>query len=268
MDNTSKLLFRCLSDHLEKAKTALSDDITNLDELYAIAKSHDVVGMVYHQLKAVLGGDKRFVENYSASIFYYAGRNRCFESVTKAFQESGIRCAMVKGVAIANLYPIPALRTMGDIDLLIREEDKPRIHQIMLDLGYECIGDKIGRDWQYKNKTIEFELHPLMIYPDEQVEKKEYIRFFKDVWSYVDENGNLEKEFHLLYLFVHLRKHLLNHGAGVRQFMDIAVFTRTYQNEMDWDWIGEKLEELDLTRFVQMCYTFLYRGLVCLRLWK
>ena len=58
---------------------------------------------------------------------------------------------------------------------------------------------------------------------------------------------------------MHLRKHLLNHGAGVRQFMDIAVFTKAYQNEMDWDWIEEKLEELDLTRFAQMCYTFLYR---------
>ena len=146
MDNTSKLLFRCLSDHLEKSKTALSDDIRNLDELYAIAKSHDVVGMVYHQLKAVLGGDKRFVENYSASIFYYAGRNRCFETVTNAFRDNGIRYAMVKGVAIANLYPVPALRTMGDIDLLIREEDKQQIHQIMLVLGYERVGDMNGRD--------------------------------------------------------------------------------------------------------------------------
>lgn len=196
MDNTSKLLLRCLNDHLEKSKTALSDEITNQGELYTMAKSHDVVGMVYHQLKGVIGSDKRFVQNYSASIFFYAGRNRCFETVTKAFQENGIRYAVVKGAAIANLYPISALRTMGDIDLLIREEDKPQIHQIMLDLGYECVGDKTGQDWQYKNKTIEFELHPLMIYPDEQVEKKEYIRFFNDFWPYVDENGNLKKEFH------------------------------------------------------------------------
>lgn len=258
MNNTECVFVTCLSDHLNREKTRFSEEI-EYERLYNLAKNHDVVGMVYHQIKAALGKEQRFVENYSASVFYYAGRNRCFQAVAKAFREKGIRYAAVKGVAIDKLYPVPALRTMGDIDLLIREEDKPRIHQIMLDLGYECVGDKTGRDWQYKNKTIEFELHPLMIYPDEQVEKKEYIRFFNDFWQYVDENGNLKKEFHLLYLFVHLRKHLLNHGAGVRQFMDIAVFTRAYREEMDWNWIGEKLSELDLTRFAQMCYTFLYR---------
>lgn len=258
MNTMEQLFLRCIADHLNHQKTAAPDSIDS-DALFELAKAHDVVGIVFQQLKWQLAKDARFMQMYSASLYYYAGRSKCYQNVKQRFWEQGILSVPVKGLEVAELYPFPALRTMGDIDLLIREEDKPRIHQIMLDLGYECVGDKTGRDWQYKNKTIEFELHPLMIYPDEQVEKKEYIRFFNDFWQYVDENGNLKKEFHLLYLFVHLRKHLLNHGAGVRQFMDIAVFTRAYREEMDWNWIGEKLSELDLTRFAQMCYTFLYR---------
>lgn len=259
MTSTKQFFLTCLDDHLHNRQTIGIPRDVDMDELFVLSKSHDVVGIIYHQLKKELANKAPFLQNYSASIFYFAGRNKCFEQLTTEFNKHSIRFAVVKGQAIAPLYPVPALRTMGDIDLLICESQKPQIHEIMAQLRYECLSDSNSRDWDYKNNTIEFELHPLMIYPDEQVEKKEYIRFFNDFWPYVDVHGNLKKEFHLLYLFVHLRKHLLNHGAGVRQFMDIAVFTGAYQKEMDWNWIGEKLEELDLTRFAQMCYTFLYR---------
>ena len=259
MTSTQEFFLTCLKDHLQNKPTIEIPQDINIDELYKLSKTHDVTGMLYHQMKKQLSNQKLFRQNYSATIYYYAGRNRCFRQLKNEFCKNGISFAEVKGQAIAPLYPVPVLRTMGDIDLLIHESDKTQIHEIMTQLKYECLSDANSRDWDYQNNTIEFEMHPMLIYPDEQVEKKEYIQFFNEFWPYVDGDGNLQKEFRLLYLFVHLRKHLLNHGAGVWQFMDIGVFTRAYRDQMDWQWIEQKLSVLQLTRFAEMTYTFIFR---------
>lgn len=257
MTATERFLLQCLKDHLHGLETKITPDI-DWKELETLAKNHDVSGMVYHQTRhSELS--KSLQSMYAASLYYYIGRNQCCQKVTARFHAAGIPYAFVKGQILAGLYPHPELRTMGDIDLLIREDDKPQIHKIMTELGYTRISDAPQRDWDYQNKLIEFELHPLLIYPDEQVEKKEYFGFFNDFWSYVDEEGQLKKEFHLLYLLVHLRKHLLNHGAGFRQFMDIGVFTERYRQELDWEWFGQQLDCLGLRRFAIVSYAFVER---------
>lgn len=255
MEDTKQFFLSCLKDHLDGKKSYISKNV-NINELYGLAKSHDVAGMIYYQLKDQLS-DNRFLQSYSATLYSYAGRNKSFNTVCGRLKDDGVQYIPIKGQVITPLYPVPALRTMGDIDILIHDRDRDKTNQIMAELGYKASSHPEAGVLVFENGVIEYEFHPVLIHEDEEVEKKQYIRFFNDFWSYLDAEGDLKKEFHLLFLFVHLRKHLLNHGAGIRQFMDIAVFTRAYS--LDWRWIKEKLSELELTRFAEMAYTLISR---------
>ncbi len=258
MTTTQNFFLTCLRDHLHKKNTEIPADV-DWDALLRMAMAHDLAGIIYHQIKKKAAEAEVFSLNYAATIYYYAGRNDCFRKLTQELNDNSIPFVPVKGQVIAPLYPFPALRTMGDIDLLVREEDLPKIHEIMLQSGYESLSGDASIDRAYKNKLIEFELHPVLICSNEEVEKQEYQDYFNNFWPYVEADGQLKKEFHLLYLLVHLRKHLLNHGAGFRQFMDIAVFTQAYRAELDWDWFQKQLKALNLCRFSEVCYAYIDR---------
>jgi hypothetical protein len=54
-----------------------------------------------------------------------------------AFDAGGIRFAVLKGASVAHTaYPDPALRSFGDLDLLVRSEDYPRACALLGGLGH------------------------------------------------------------------------------------------------------------------------------------
>lgn len=71
--------------------------------------------------------------------------NRCasFEQLSQQLTAHGIAHMPVKGYYLRQLYPVPELRTFGDIDILIHPEDRRKAHQLMMALGYTA-----GQDWE------------------------------------------------------------------------------------------------------------------------
>jgi hypothetical protein len=58
--------------------------------------------------------------------------------VLKAFNEAGIEVIVLKGAALAQtVYPDIALRPMGDIDLLVKEESLKEAEKKLTNLGYK-----------------------------------------------------------------------------------------------------------------------------------
>lgn len=86
--------------------------------------------------------------------------NRCvdFETLSASFTEHGIAHMPVKGYYLRKLYPTPELRTFGDIDLLIHPEDRQKVHNLMLSLGYT-----VKQDWEptysYIKDAEYYEIH-------------------------------------------------------------------------------------------------------------
>jgi hypothetical protein len=66
-------------------------------------------------------------------------RDRELSRIVAALEDTGISVLLFKGVALAyTVYPDPALRTMGDIDIFIREAQVELAQQVLERLGYEC----------------------------------------------------------------------------------------------------------------------------------
>ena len=79
--------------------------------------------------------------------------------------------------------------------------------------------------------------------------------FFERFCDYASDN-KLNWNYHFLFLILHLRKHMINYGVGFRQFYDIAVVANGNGSEMDWGWIGVKLQELGLFDYTKNCCAF------------
>lgn len=129
----------------------------------------------------------------------------------------------VKGTAIRHLYPVPELRTSGDIDLFFKKEKFDEI------LDY------------YKNKNFEIISNPneiVLTVDGEHIELHNETDFdspyFKNIFDMSDNQNKfeygLDMETNLIYVLTHIAKHFNHLGAGIRMFMDVDVLIRNTDN--------------------------------------
>ena len=212
-------LIAILRDHLDQTPTSPFN--TDWGELLALSKKHEVTAIVYAQCKSFI--PQAYIEEYrrawSAILFYYTNRVKMMEKIEAALAD--IEHFMIKGPSVAQYYPFPAFRTMGDTDIVIHTEDRTEADRRLRELGLACLSSFVDREWQYCYHNMEVELHDHLVYT-ESVNVDAQERFFNDFWKHV-QNNELDWDFHFLFLILHLRKHFMNSGIGLRQFMDIAV---------------------------------------------
>ncbi len=178
---------------------------------------------------------------------------KLLDSISVAFTNASIPFFTVKGMDVAALYPIPALRTMGDCDILVHPLDKQRVHEVMLSLGFQ-LHQQEDMEWICFKNGLEFEIHDHLLY-DEAVNSQVSKDFTELVWDDTSGDGcrkQLDWSFHLVFLLLHLKKHLLNSGAGFRQFMDLVVVMQ--KCNLDWTWLQETLKKLELLDFTKVCF--------------
>ena len=77
------------------------------------------------------------------TLFLHNQRYCAFESLSEALSGALIDLLPVKGWYLRHLYEVPELRTCGDIDILIRREDRARVHELMLAQGFT-----VQTDWE------------------------------------------------------------------------------------------------------------------------
>ena len=221
-------------------------------------------GMLYCQCKDYLAAvpelaeiNRKLSETYAAHIFYYLNRTALLQQIDIALTQADIPYFIVKGSEIAQFYPVPALRTMGDTDIIVHEEDRPRAGEVLESEGLEnlCKGDW---EWKFRKGDLLFELHGHLLY-DEKSNRPEDIRFVDTAWSNMQERTDsgtkytLSWEFHFVFLILHIRKHFIYSGVGFRQFMDFSTLVRAKRNEIDWTSVRKMLTKLGMMDFTVRC---------------
>ena len=246
-----------LKNHLAGADTSPKSNI-DWKIILSYAKIHQVEGIVYFQCKRFIPVEVNafLVQKLSATLFYYKNRERDFKNIKAAFDRAGIECIAVKGMDVAACYPVPALRTMGDLDIVVRREDKEKAGKVLESLGYYHGEQAPDYDWGYNRNKMHVELHHQLFYYEPGRNLKQ-VDFFNRCWEYV-ENGKLDWSFHFMFVLAHLRKHMVNSGAGFRMFMDIAAMIKNAPG-LNWKWIEETLKQLEMWKFSQICFALCER---------
>ena len=92
------------------------------------------------------------------------------DELCQLFDAHDIKAVVVKGTAAAIYYPQPALRTMGDIDLVVLPEHYSRAKEVLLEAGYQLSGAEADRHIAFKKDGVMIELHHRFSYEDLNIE--------------------------------------------------------------------------------------------------
>ena len=191
------------------------------------------------------------------TIFLHNQRYTAFEELSTALSEQGIDHLPVKGWYLRHLYEVPELRTFGDIDVLIRREDRQRVHGLMVSMGFS-----VQTDWEptytYRRGAELYELHTNLMEASLDG-RSDLPAYFADAWSHAHvvsgRRFEPEKSFHFLYTLCHLAKHLYAGGAGLRMYLDAALFLQRHGRELDWEGIRREMAALKLPEFLDTVLT-------------
>lgn len=194
-------------------------------------------------------------------IALYTKRAELLKLLLEELDKNGIDCILFKGFVVREYYSVPELRTFGDIDFVIRKEDREKSDQLMKRLGYEP-RDTWEPAYSYLKGTEYYEIHTSVMEIDVS-DKADYPAYFSHIWEHVQPSAAMGKphileftpEFHFLYLLTHIAKHISSSGAGIRMYLDIAFFLKHFGDRLDWQWIAEELKTLRFEDFSNVVLT-------------
>lgn len=263
MNEESQYLLKCLKGFIQNENPGVfQGDWTKLIQL---ADIHAVTGILGYMVM-------NYPDESNSSVFQFM-RRQCLQTISvfsqravkmktliKLLNANGIDHLIFKGYIIRDYYPIPELRTYGDIDFLIHPEDRKKCDELMQKEGFEK-----KTDWEpvysYRRGMEYYEVHTDVMEVDVS-DHADYKGYYQHVWEHahlvIGHTWELSSEYHFLYLLTHIAKHISSSGAGIRMYLDIAFFIRRFRNSLDWNYIQTELETLAFTDFANMVLTVVW----------
>ena len=175
--------------------------------------------------------------------------------LAKFMRSNDIGFFVFKGQTIASYYPIPEMRTSGDVDFYVFKKDWDRAKSLLAK-EVTITDDHSGQHLEFTKDGIPFEIHyhtavfasgSKQRYWDELIEC-----YFEEVLDHIVINGvevpTLPPTLNAIYLFVHIYHHFLKEGIALRQFIDWMMFFEAKHEEIVVSELTTKLERLGLLR--------------------
>lgn len=268
--------------------TPIAVPLGRMMKIQRLAKEHTVLGLVAQAVckgrvmmkdsspvSSVLSSEKvkevreDIVMNLMQVDVLHQRKYKKFSSALTEFSQlmerHHIPYVVFKGLAVAQFYPFPHTRTMGDVDFYVPDSDFARAVEV-LESSWHLKIDKedIDKHFCFTYQGIRFEMHY-------QVETFGYGRHQRYFNRMIDDSilketrAMLPPMEDLIVVFRHWFNHLLVEGVGLRQTIDMAVLLNAYQDKVDAQRLQSHLKNIGYERafkaMVAMVETYL--GLSC-----
>ena len=163
-------------------------------------------------------------------------RQRQLAEMAAGFERAGLNLVMLKGAWLAeSVYANPVLRSMTDIDVLIRTDQRDRSHAVMLQLGYTATADtlhsRFAYDQGYRHPQYPYavEIH-WAVSSERETDSPE--ADMAAIWRHVEPTQLYGFPCFALSVpdqLAHLVHHMLHHlfAVPLRSYLDIALLMRT-----------------------------------------
>ena len=268
MTSEQSFFLRVLRDYLHGTATEVPAGL-DWEAICSAAELHQLEGIVYAQCRARLEQEpdlnaarEQLSAAFARTVCHNANLEADDQRVRAGLRAAGIPFLPVKGPEAAAFYPDPALRTMGDIDLLVRAADRDAVLAVLQEAGFyrrEASED----EWIFVRGPSCFECHTLLFRSDED-DNPDRIAWFNNFWAHTGPGGSgsegrLDPDFHFLYLVAHIAKHIRGRGIGFRQFYDLAMLIRNGGGIFSWETVRADAEKLGLLPFLRTCMTLCVR---------
>ena len=233
----------------EKAEVTADFDWENA---LLLAKKHNLLTFIYYVIKNSLIKIPSEVAAMLDGAFYkntLIDCNQMYEAqaLVKMFREEGVDFSLLKGLHLKKCFPQSVMRSMSDLDILVRTEQLEKVKEMIQPKGYkfETETDHVT-EWS-KGDYIHLELHKKLV-PRNQP----FGEYYADSWRFfkpVEEGSNeyaMSPSDEYIFLFLHFAKHYISGGVGIRQMLDLWVFS---SNDIDYSYVERQLETLSLAEF-------------------
>lgn len=263
-------LASCLSAAIRGRRVVLDAEV-NLEELMVEANAHDIEGLVYAALK-----NQADFSDYRRDIILKSLTQATYYKQTldiiKLLQEDGISVLLLKGAVLKSFYPQADLRMMGDVDVLVHEQDLGRVEELLTQMGYLKHEEVNEKHHVYEGLGFMIEVHWTLVNKSRQ---SGYQSFEDELWHHVQkveiQGGayqTLSQEDFLVHLLVHMANHFKTGGFGIRQLCDVTLWIEKHPS-LDWSYIIDRLNEIKILMFskyvLEVCYTlFKLKSVACM----
>lgn len=263
VDNYLTFLRYSLNDGCEMPSCV---DSINWQELLKFAKEQAIVGVYAQRIlfdNSELGkcnwhGNKPSeddVMEWMGEVAKLRKRNNLlFEKsadITKKFKDNGFDCCILKGQGNALHYPMPDLRTSGDIDIWVWQRSNTDMPSRKL------VGDFVRKDFPdakmmylhidypiYNNVPVEVHFYPSIL--NNPFRNNKLQKFFdsqknivaKHIVSHTIENATYSfpaptDSFNRIFELCHIMHHEFDEGIGLRQLIDYYYLLRRGFTEVE-----------------------------------
>lgn len=182
---TSRLTF---SEQKKNELCELAKNKLDWFEIFRIAIKNKVLGLLWNNL-VIHDLDKSVPKRLSqVAHFYLLGtreRNKVFfsemEQVINMAKSKGVICIPLKGAyLIPNIYKDYGIRTIGDIDFMIKKGDTNKLIEIMQSIGYvqgEYNSKTNSFDPLRREKQIVWKTKMSNLYPFKKISNSDYVKY-------------------------------------------------------------------------------------------
>ncbi|KHE92044.1 MAG: nucleotidyltransferase family protein [Candidatus Scalindua rubra] len=237
-----------------KLESAGWDDVIN------IAQEHRVMTFLFYKIKHLGLEEKLKPETLRImSIIYQKGVARnvvtrhVLKDIIRSLNQCGIKAIILKGAInfCENIYENWNLRSMEDLDILVKEEDFPVARQCMKTAGLSYIGGRIPRDLSedFEGRDIAIDMHYLPV-PEKHIDLFDMDSFWSNTLC-VEMDGlktHIPSPTDQIYhKFVHdVIRHQELVNFRIQDLCDFVMTSRYYKERIDWEEILHRVRKNDI----------------------
>lgn len=233
------------------------------EKLLIYAQRHNIVPLIYEGCikYEVFSSAPDEIRNKFLAIYLYKisgqiNKTQVFLDIYNKLVTAGIRPLVLKGLMCRDLYgELAECRPSCDEDILIRPEEFGICRNILeqngfvmekLDITDELMSRLSDISFYHKSGLI-IELHIRLVDKSNKIRIRMNSRFgdvyenciSREINGYPIYSMSPTKCF--LYLFIHLYKHFIGPGVGIRQMLDLLLYGEKHYQEIEWEIVEKNI---------------------------
>ena len=226
-------------------------------KLYELSNQHQISALIFNQIYSFDDFPVEIKQIWKRDAIkinaFQTRKTMKILHLCKQFSKQNLRVLIVKGLICRALYPQPDNRQSNDEDLYVQKEEYEAVKDILLKNNFTVISESNDvTTFIDPVSGLSIELHTALF----SLESKaygNYQRYFdqafdKCIVHSIDgvEVYSLEYTQHLLFLILHFVKHFFHGGVGIRQVVDIVMYSEAYGDKVNWDRLYDILKDLNI----------------------
>lgn len=260
LNKTQQVILNLLANSLFHANRPVMLDV-DWNEVYRESRQQTVSILTYSSLPEKIK-ENELVQKWREQVMYMLSNNVYFNyehiDLNQIMESANIPYVILKGSVSASYYPNPLMRIMGDVDFLINKNDIKKVDLLLKQNGFVFVPSNHECEMAYHRQKSIWELHwEVNGIPDGKIGDKIHEFMSNIIESAVIASTDSGCYFqpsqfhHGLIMLLHIARHMITGGIGLRHLCDWAVFVEAIQDNF-LELFESKLKEIGMWRFAQL----------------